>query len=88
LKDYVEQELKWQERVVIENEHFVVLVPFWATWPYETMIISKRHFGNIIAMTNDETKAFSEILKELQLNMIIYLKHLSLFSRNSPISNG
>jgi UDPglucose--hexose-1-phosphate uridylyltransferase len=61
LKDYVEQELKWQERVVIENEHFVVLVPFWATWPYETMIISKRHFGNIIAMTNDETKAFSEI---------------------------
>lgn len=82
LKAYLEYELKMQERVVFENEHFVVLVPFWATWPYETMIISKRHFGNIIAMTKDETKAFAEAIK------IISTKYDNLFQTSFPYSSG
>ena len=63
LKDYLEEELKLRERIVIENEHFAVVVPFWAIWPYETMIISKRHFGSIIGMTKEETVSFAEIIK-------------------------
>ena len=43
LEDYLKEELKLDERIVIENDHFVVLVPFWAIWPYETMIVSKIH---------------------------------------------
>jgi UDPglucose--hexose-1-phosphate uridylyltransferase len=82
LKDYVEQELKHQERIVIENEHFAVLVPFWATWPYETMIISKRHFGNIIAMSKKETTAFAEIIKG------ITVKYDNLFETSFPYSSG
>lgn len=82
LKDYVEEELKLQERIVIENKHFIVLVPFWATWPYETMIISKRHFGNIIAMTKEETLAFAEILKG------ITVKYDNLFETSFPYSSG
>jgi UDPglucose--hexose-1-phosphate uridylyltransferase len=82
LKDYLEEELKLQERIVIENDHFVVLVPFWATWPYETMIISKRHFGNIIAMSNEETKAFAEITKG------ITVKYDNLFETSFPYSSG
>lgn len=82
LKDYLEEELKLQERIVIENDHFVVLVPFWATWPYETMIISKRHFGNIIAMSNEETKAFAEITKR------ITVKYDNLFETSFPYSSG
>ena len=82
LKDYLEQELKQQERLVLENEHFVVLVPFWATWPYETMIISKRHFSNIIAMTQEETKAFAEIIKD------ITVKYDNLFETSFPYSSG
>ncbi len=82
LKDYLDQELKSGERVVIENNHFAVVVPFWATWPYETIIISKRHFGNIIAMTNDETKAFAQILKE------ITVKYDNLFETSFPYSAG
>ncbi|MBP6557692.1 MAG: UDP-glucose--hexose-1-phosphate uridylyltransferase [Flavobacterium sp.] len=82
LKDYLEQELKKEERIVLENEHFVVLVPFWATWPYETIIISKRHFGNIIAMSNEETKAFAEIIKG------ITVKYDNLFETSFPYSSG
>lgn len=82
LKDYIDEELQRKERIVIENSHFVVLVPFWATWPYETMIVSKRHFGNIIAMTNDETRAFAEILKG------ITVKYDNLFETSFPYSSG
>jgi UDPglucose--hexose-1-phosphate uridylyltransferase len=42
LSDYLRLELEKNERIVFENEGFVVLVPFWATWPFETMIIPKR----------------------------------------------
>jgi len=82
LKDYIEEELHKKERIVIENGHFVVVVPFWATWPYETMIVSKRHFGNITAMTNDETTAFAEILKA------ITVRYDNLFETSFPYSSG
>ena len=82
LKDYLEAELKSQERIVLENEHFVVLVPFWATWPHETMVISKRHFGNIIAMNKEETTSFAEIIKG------ITTKYDNLFETSFPYSSG
>lgn len=82
LKDYLVQELKQEERIVAENNHFAVVVPFWATWPYETMIISKRHFGSIIGMTNEETKAFAEIIKT------ITVKYDNLFETSFPYSSG
>ncbi len=82
LQDYLEAELKKEERIVIENEHFAVVVPFWATWPYETMIISKRHFGNIIAMNKEETKAFAESIKG------ITVKYDNLFETSFPYSAG
>ena len=82
LTDYLSEELKKQERVVIENEHFAVVVPFWAIWPYETMIISKRHFGNITEMTAEETQAFAEILKA------ITVRYDNLFETSFPYSSG
>ena len=48
LRDYLTTELKSSERIILENEDFVALVPFWAVWPYETMIISKRVMENIL----------------------------------------
>ncbi|ALM48906.1 galactose-1-phosphate uridylyltransferase [Flavobacterium psychrophilum] len=82
LADYLAEELVKQERLVIENDHFAVVVPFWATWPYETMIISKRHFGNITEMTDEETQAFAEILKR------VTVKYDNLFNTSFPYSSG
>ena len=82
LKDYLEEELKKEDRIVTENAHFVALVPFWATWPYEIMIISKRHFGNIIAMTNEEKTAFAEIIKD------VTIRYDNLFETSFPYSSG
>ena len=45
LLDYLAQELARGERIVFANEHFVVLMPFWAVWPFETMILPRRRIG-------------------------------------------
>jgi UDPglucose--hexose-1-phosphate uridylyltransferase len=82
LKNYLDEELKLEKRIVSQNNHFVVLVPFWAIWPYETIIISKRHFGNIIAMSKDESRAFAEIMKT------ITVKYDNLFETSFPYSSG
>src|SRR5690606_15302265 len=67
LTDYIELEQKKQERIVCENEHFIALVPFWAVWPFETLVVSKRHVKNVLEFTDDETQAFAEILKKLTI---------------------
>lgn len=82
LADYLEQELRKGERIVIENEHFAALVPFWATWPFETMIISKRAFSKITGMTPDEVLAYARILKELTS------KYDNIFNTSFPYSSG
>jgi len=82
LEDYLKKELEKNERIVIENEAFVVLVPFWAVWPYETMIISKRNVSNILQFTEEEKKAFAAILKELTI------RYDNLFETSFPYSAG
>ncbi len=82
LYDYVQLELKEKERIIIENEHFVALVPFWAVWPYETMIISKRHVQQITGLTDEEKNAFADILKKLTA------KYDNLFNISFPYSAG
>ena len=42
LVDYVTKEVAKQERIVVSNEDWVALVPYWATWPYETMVLPAR----------------------------------------------
>ena len=82
LKDYVDNELQKKERIIAENEHFVLLVPFWATWPYETMIISKRHFSSIAEITEEEIKSYAEMIQ------IITVKYDNLFKTSFPYSAG
>lgn len=82
LADYLNDELTANERIVIENDHFVALVPFWATWPFETMIISKRHFGRITDMTDHEVHAYAAIIKALTM------RYDALFSTSFPYSAG
>jgi len=43
LLDYLDLELGERERIVVENEHWLAVVPFWAVWPFETLLLPKRH---------------------------------------------
>ncbi len=65
LSDYLKLELEKNERIVLENEHFVAVVPFWATWPFETMIIPRRAIPNIVEMNVSEAQSFAGIYRDL-----------------------
>ena len=82
LLDYLAKELEAKERIVIENEHFVALVPFWAIWPFETMILCKRHVTKITDFNEEEVKAYALILKQLTS------KYDNLFETSFPYSSG
>jgi UDPglucose--hexose-1-phosphate uridylyltransferase len=82
LLDYLKKELEAKERTIIENEHFVALVPFWAIWPFETMIICKRHVTKITDFNAAEVSAYAEILKQLTA------KYDNLFETSFPYSSG
>jgi UDPglucose--hexose-1-phosphate uridylyltransferase len=82
LQDYLELEREEKTRIIYENEHFVVLVPFWAVWPFETMILSKRHFQHIGQMRDAEKDNFADALKRLTM---IYDR---VFNVSFPYSAG
>ncbi len=79
---YVQRELEKQERLVIENEAFAVVVPFWATWPYETMVLPKRHIRSLSDMRSTEHTQLADILKRLTS------RYDKLFSTPFPYSMG
>jgi len=65
LADYCQAEMAAAKRLVTTNEHFVALVPYWASWPYETMILPRRAFAAPTDMTSDELSALAAILKSI-----------------------
>jgi UDPglucose--hexose-1-phosphate uridylyltransferase len=82
LADYLKMELRLKERVVYENSSMLVVVPFWAVWPYETMIISKRKIGNILQLRKSEIREFANALS------VLTVKYDNLFKASFPYSAG
>lgn len=82
LSAYLDVELEKNERIVLENNDFVALVPFWAVWPYETMIISKKHVQNLTQFNNEEKKSLAAILK------LLTSRYDNLFNISFPYSAG
>jgi UDPglucose--hexose-1-phosphate uridylyltransferase len=82
LSDYLKREMELKERIVVENSAFVALVPFWATWPFETMIISKRPVQHIGMLNEEEKTGLADIYKKLTV------KYDNMFEVSFPYSAG
>lgn len=82
LMDYIELELAQKERIVVENDMWVAVVPFWALWPYETILLPKRHVLRFADLTNEERDSLSNIMKRL------LCKYDNLFETSFPYSMG
>jgi UDPglucose--hexose-1-phosphate uridylyltransferase len=65
LSDYLSVEAQQRQRIVCENDSFVVLVPFWAFWPFETLLISRRHLTGMDQMNAQERDDLADILRRL-----------------------
>ena len=82
LGDYLKQELETNERMIYQNDDFVVLTPFWALWPFETMIIPKQQHANITTISEQESLGFADAISKITK---VYDK---LFECSFPYSSG
>lgn len=82
LCDYYALEAKSGERLVAENAGFCALVPFWAVWPFEILVVSKRHVTNINDLSDAERTALAEILKQ------VTSRYDALFKVSFPYTMG
>jgi UDPglucose--hexose-1-phosphate uridylyltransferase len=82
LSDYLALEVKKDERIVCSNNSFVALVPFWATWPFETLIISRRPAPDLTSLTDYERTDLAAIYKQLTI------RYDNLFTISFPYSMG
>lgn len=83
LNDYLAKELKAKERIILINEHFVVLIPYWAYWPFETIILPlKRNLKRLIDLSEEEKHSLADILKRL------LVKYDNLFECSFPYAFG
>jgi len=82
LCDYLALELESGERIVCENEGFVALVPFWAVWPFETLVLSRRHTSSLATLQEKELDHLADILRRLTI------RYDNLFETEFPYSMG
>lgn len=82
LADYLALELAQGERLICANEHFVALVPFWAVWPFEALVISRRPVGALPELDAAERTGLADILKRLTT------RYDNLFQVSFPYSMG
>lgn len=82
LGDYLALELERGDRLVCANDGFVALVPFWAVWPFETMIISRRAVPHLGELTDTERDQLADIVKRLTA------RYDNLFEISFPYSAG
>lgn len=82
LGDYWRVEQERGERIICENQSFVALVPFWANWPFEALVMCKRQVRHIGEMTTQERSALADIIKNLTT------RYDNLFECSFPYSAG
>lgn len=82
LQDYVKLEMEKKERIVYQNAFFLVVCPWWAVWPFEVMIIAKRHLRSLVDFTEQERLYFAEAMQE------VTRRYDNLFETSFPYSSG
>ena len=82
LIDYVETELAANERVVSVNDTFVAVVPFWATWPFETLLLPRRNVSNLLELDARERADLAAAVRDINI------RYDNLFEAPFPYSAG
>jgi UDPglucose--hexose-1-phosphate uridylyltransferase len=82
LCDYLATEIAQAARIVVDEEHFVALVPYWAVWPFETMVLPRRHLGAFSDLTPAERTSLAATLKA------VTTRYDNLFQVSFPYTMG
>jgi UDPglucose--hexose-1-phosphate uridylyltransferase len=82
LCDYLAAEQADGERIVLRNEHFAAVVPWWAIWPFEVLVVSRRHLGALPELNQEERDGLADILKR------VATRFDNLFQTSFPYTMG
>lgn len=82
LADYLDEELRRDERIVCANDAFVALVPFWAVWPFEILVVSRRAVPHLGQLRDEERDGLADIVKR------VTTRYDNLFETSFPYSAG
>jgi len=82
LVDYADLEAEKEERVVVQNDDWLAVVPYWAVWPFETLLLPRRPVQRMPDLHENEREALASILKRL------LTRYDNLFETAFPYSMG
>ena len=82
LGDYVQLELAKEERVVWQNEGFAVVCPWWAVWPFEVLVLPRRHVRSLVDLRPEERLQLAEAIQD------VTRRYDNLFECSFPYSSG
>jgi UDPglucose--hexose-1-phosphate uridylyltransferase len=82
LVDYTEQEATRGERVVVENDSWMAVVPYWAVWPFETLVMPRRPVGRLEELSSADRSDLAQVMSEL------LVRYDNLFEYPFPYSMG
>lgn len=82
LEDYATLELQQKERMIYQNDTFIALCPYWATWPYETLILPLSHKRALTDLQPTEQSHLAEAIAA------VTLRYDNLFETHFPYSMG
>ena len=82
LLDVARRELAEGSRVVVQNEAWMAIVPFWAVWPYEILLLPRRHVQRMPDLTPEERNQLADIMRRL------LIRYDNLFQSSFPYSMG
>lgn len=82
LLDYVATELAQAERIITANEHWVVLVPWWAVWPFETVVVPRQAWSRLVDLPDPARDSLAAVLK------LLLAGYDHLFGVSFPYSMG
>ena len=82
LLDYVLEEQKRKDRLILANDHFSAIVPYWAVWPFEVLVIAHRPVPDLPSLTPEEMIALADIYRQLTT------RYDNLFEISFPYSMG
>ena len=82
MSDYADLELEQGERVVVVNDDWVAVVPFWAIWPFETLLLPRGTVRRMPDLGDRARDSLADILKQLLTG------YDNLFDVSFPYSMG
>lgn len=82
LDDYVGEELSRKERIVAQTEYWLAVVPYWAAWPFETLLLPKFGVQRITDLNAEQAEDLALVLKQLTT------RYDNLFQTSFPYSMG